>query len=217
LCRLEHIDIMTSSPTLAQRVRDSGVESRRVHTFTLGVDASSQPDGDGARELLRRHGITGEFLLTVGTVEPRKNLSRLNAAVHNAASLPPVVVVGAAGWGEVQTDALRLVGPQSEGIVQALRHMARAHVFVPVAEGWGLPAVEALAAGRPLLVSATVPSAVGRADALVVDPCDVDALTDGLLRVLDAEQSEEAASRRQASVASLTWASCARDHVAVWR
>ena len=68
-----------------------------------GTDHLAPPTGGGADALLRRAGVSGEFLLTVGTLEPRKNLDRLVQAFRRVRpSLPgrwPLVIVGPTGWG----------------------------------------------------------------------------------------------------------------------
>ena len=217
LKRHEATTALVTSEATAARLLDDGFHPERVAVIRLGVNASVTPDDERAKALLTAAGVEGPFFLVVGTVEPRKNLARLAAAVRQSPELPPVVVVGPQGWSRENLTGLVLLGPQDAAVLAALRASARAHVFVPLAEGWGLPAVEALAAGRPLLVSSTVPSTPSASDARRVDPTDLDALVVGLHEVLAIDDSTTARAARVASTATLTWAACARDHLAVWQ
>jgi glycosyltransferase involved in cell wall biosynthesis len=211
------IDLFVTSEALAARLVDDGVAASRLHVAPLGITVSTTFDDEGARALLARVGVEGPFLLTVGTVEPRKNLDRLSEAVGGLPSLPPVLVVGGAGWGQVSAPHLTFVGAVSDGVLASLSRWATGHISVPIAEGWGLPAAEALALGRPLLVSTTVPSVATRGDAVRVDPLQVTAIRAGLEALLDLPDDEAHRQRRRDAVADLTWAHCARAHVAVWR
>jgi glycosyltransferase involved in cell wall biosynthesis len=116
----------------------------------------------------------------------------------------------------VATEGAVVLGEVDVLDLTALTSSCRLMAYVPIEEGWGLPPVEALAAGRPV-VSSLVPSVEGNGQVTFVDPLDVDSIADGL--VLAATASDEPADRaaRRDSVAQLTWANCARDHLAAWR
>jgi len=89
--------------------------------------------------------------------------------------------------------------------------------YVPRAEGWGLPPVEALAQGSRVVASVTTPSVIENDEVVLVDPLDVDAIARGLLAAVAAPDDEPARARRRASVADLTWRNVALDHLAGWR
>jgi glycosyltransferase involved in cell wall biosynthesis len=173
-----------------------------------------------------RHGLVGElgesgnFTLAVGTIQPRKNIERLIAAHEVARSretdLGPLVLAGAVGWGEVSTEGAITLGEVDEADLATLVANCRVMAYVPIEEGWGLPPIEALAAGRPVVASA-VPSVLGNPEVVVVDPLEVDSIADGLVAALRAGDDETDRERRRASVQDLTWANCARDHLAAWR
>lgn len=137
-----------------------------------------------------------QFVLCVGSLEPRKNLARLLRA-HQALDLDlrqtyPLVLVGGHGW---KNDALlesltndahcRVLGRVSRRALRTLYNLATVFVYPSLAEGFGLPVVEAMACGAPVLTSNTtsLPEVVGDA-ALTVDPLDQGALTEGLHRLL---------------------------------
>src|SRR5437660_292135 len=130
-------------------------------------------------------GLGGPFLLTVGTVEPRKNLVRLLAAYEEARrKLPdpwPLLVVGPPGWGQTvrPPQGAVLAGHVSDPVLAGLYASARCLVYVPLQEGFGLPAVEGMAACLPVVAS-PMPSI---ADAgLQVDPLDVAAIADAIVQ-----------------------------------
>jgi alpha-1,3-rhamnosyl/mannosyltransferase len=165
-------------------------------------------------------GVDGPFLLSVGTLEPRKNLARLVRAYERIrTALPepwPLVLVGPSGWGErVRPETgVVLTGLVTPSELSALYSMARLLAYVPLVEGFGLPPVEAMAFGTPVVAS-PLPSTADAA--FVVDPLDTGSIADGLLAVAT-DESERARLRqlgRQRS-ATLRWSGIARRHVEVW-
>ena len=197
------------------------LHDRRVHVIEEGCDHLPPPDDDGADRLLSRLGVVGPFLLTVSTLEPRKNLARLIEAYAAARPrLPepwPLVVVGPSGWGErlAAQPGVVLTGFVSEAVKSALLQRARCVAYVPLLEGWGLPATEAMAMGTPVVASA-MPS-IGDA-ALVVDPADVQAIADGIVAAAaDEDRRALLVERGAARARALTWAAAAAAHVEAWR
>ncbi|MGH9083065.1 MAG: glycosyltransferase, partial [Acidimicrobiales bacterium] len=159
--------VVPSAPVAAQ-LSDAGFPGDAVHRLPWGADHLPAPDAAGAAALLRRLGVAGGYLLTAGTLEPRKNLARLVAAYAAArGSLPepwPLVVVGPSGWGASGLadagvpDGVAAAGPVADGVLAALYAGARAFAYVPLTEGFGFPPVEAMVAGVPVVASTSVPS-----------------------------------------------------------
>ncbi len=214
---------VTCSPVTADALVAAGAGARRVHVVEYGCDHLPEPDDEAAASVLANLGVTGPYLLSVGTLEPRKNVPRLVAAYHAARPrLPepwPLVVVGPSGWGDPELsdgrDGVVMAGWVGAGALAGLYRRARAAAYVPLMEGWGLPAVEAMAAGTPVVAS-PMPSTGGAA--LEVDPLDVDAIAAALVEVAtdDAARSDlTSAGLRRA--AALTWESTARTHVDLWK
>jgi glycosyltransferase involved in cell wall biosynthesis len=223
LKRRTDLRIFTSSPGLRERLIGEGFESERVHAVRLGVDddTTAAATGDVVRDLLGRHGVSGPFTLYVGTREPRKNLERLikahGRALAASPELGPLVLVGPAGWGGVDTFGATVLGIVASDVLKGLYRDATVLAFVPRAEGWGLPPVEALHAGTRVVASTTTPSVTNNPEVVQVDPLDVDSIADGLTRALAMESTQSGRDRRRDSVAALTWANSALDHLAGWR
>jgi glycosyltransferase involved in cell wall biosynthesis len=213
--------LLASSDALALQLRSEGIH--RVATLEgglYGADHLPPPDDTAAAELLGSLSVEGDFLLSVGTLEPRKNLPRLGEAYARArpmlAAPIPLVVVGPTGWGPglAPTEGLVLAGAVPDAALSALYRRTRALVYVPLHEGYGLPVVEAMHAAAPVVAS-PVPSA--GAAALEVDPTDVAAIADAIVRVCDDEQERVRLVAAGAShTAELTWDRAAERHADLW-
>ena len=222
LARRGDVRILTSSPLLGARLIAEGLDPARLFPVRLGVDDTVEPaDPSRVAALLAQHGVTGPFTLVAGTREPRKNLAALISAHREArireTGLGPLVVAGPAGWGAVDTADAVVVGVVERSVLAGLYRDAAVVAYVPRAEGWGLPPVEALAHGAAVVASTATPSVADNDQVVRVDALDVDAITEGLTRALAMGTDPASRDARRASVASLTWRACALDHLAAWR
>ncbi len=214
-------DFVVPSEPVALEVRDAGVDVRRITVIEPGVDHLPDPDIPAATRILEELGVRERFILSVGTREPRKNLDMLIAAYSDVRdSLPgrwPLVVVGPEGWGtDVKTrDGVKLAGRVSTGVLSALYKNAELLAYVPLVEGFGLPPLEAMLAGTPVVASA-VPSVGGAA--FVVDPHNREDIANGLLSVsTDTALRDRLVRDGMARASQLTWKQCASHHVDLWR
>ena len=218
------------SESVAEELRAAGAPGGAVAVIAWGSDHLPAPDLAGARDVLAGVGVAGPYLLSVSTLEPRKNLERLAAAYALARGrLPepwPLVVVGPRGWGgagptEAPPPGVVPLGAVDDAVLAGLYAGARAFVYVPLAEGFGLPPLEAMGQGVPVVASEAVPSAAegsGTRCALRVDPLDVEAIADALVRVgTDDELRAELVSAGSARARSRTWGSVATEHRDLWR
>lgn len=208
-----------------------GVDEARITVVRGGADHLAPPDEDATNALLTQVGVRGEYLLSVGTLEPRKNLDRLVQAFHRARpQLPerwPLVIVGPTGWGHgarpQESDGVVFTGSVPDAVLSALYRRARAFAYVPLTEGYGLPPLEAMRMGAPAVVSSEVPSVhdLGESDpppARIVDPLDVDGMAAALVAVLTDDTLRNEMSARGSSFASArTWQATASAHVRLWR
>ncbi len=162
-------------------------------------------------------------MLAVGTLEPRKNLPRLVSAY---ASLPvelqaqhPLVVVGAEGWRTGETlaalkslgERARLLGHVSDAELVRLYRRCDVFCYPSLGEGFGLPVLEAMAAGAPVLTSnATSLPEVGGEAVEYVDPWSVESIAAGLTRLLgSANRRAELAELARARAREFSWANTA--------
>ncbi len=218
----DDIRLLPSSPLLAPRLIALGVDPRRIFPIRLGVDDGgiTPASPTDVRAHLLSAGVRGPFTLHAGTREPRKNVERLVAA-HAAArasepALGPLVFVGPPGWGSANTGDAVVLGMVSRELLLGLYREATVVAYVPRAEGFGLPPVEALRAGTRVVASSNCPSVATNGEVALVDPLDIDALGEGLLRAVAGGINDAARERRRASVADMTWRNCALDHLAAW-
>ena len=207
-----------------------GLPEQKVHAIPNGVDARFAPRPDAVATVCERHGLEAPFVLAVGALQGRKNVPRLVRAF--AASAPRdhlLAVVGgdrgdragvvaaavAAGLG----DRLRLLGHVGEDALPDLYSAARVLAFPSLYEGFGLPALEAMACGTPVVASRTtgLGEAVGDA-ALTVDPTSVEELADALGRALEDEALRaRLVAAGSARAAELSWSRTAARTAAVYR
>ena len=215
--------IVPSGSTAADLL-DAGADPHRLHIVPEGCDHLPANRGDG----------WGDYLLTVSTLEPRKNLARvIEAYVRIRPSLPkpwPLRIVGPAGWQGHGGDGLpqhlpegvELVGRVDDHELSVLYANARAFVYVPLLEGFGLPPLEAMRSGLPVVASTAVPSVGDSVEdgselCLRVDPLDVDAIASAVFTAL-VDDERRATFRRGGLLlaAKRTWAASAAGHVRVW-
>ncbi len=178
-----------------------------------------------------RYGIASEYLLYVGTIQPRKNLSRLVEAFGILSSHTgrqyQLVVAGKRGWlyeqiyGKVEKlrlgDRIIFTDYVPDADLPLLVGGARLSVLPSLYEGFGMPLLEAMACGTPVVASrvSALPEVAGEA-ALLVDPRDVEALAEAMERVLGDEELRSDLRRRGLERAKeFSWDRCARETLAV--
>jgi O-antigen biosynthesis alpha-1,3-rhamnosyltransferase len=228
--------VLTDSSFVRQEVIETfGMAPERVVAIPLGVSPLFRPQSEQeTRPLLARRGLAhGQYLLSVGTLEPRKNLATVLRAY---AALPPatqekipLVLAGLPGWnfGALATEIaplvaagkVRAVGYLSRPDLAALIAGAATLIYPSLYEGFGLPPLEAMACGVPPIVSnaSSLPELVGDAG-MQVEPLDVAALRDAMQSLLDQPGLRSELGRRALMQAQrFSWDSCARHTLAAYR
>jgi glycosyltransferase involved in cell wall biosynthesis len=226
--RAARVVIVPSEATRRELRRLLHVPDARIVTVPLA--ARTPLVGSQERQILDEFDLrAGDYILTIGTIEPRKNHVRLLAAFERLARGHPdlrLVIVGAWGWhsnrfrralvaSPVQ-DRVILTGHRTDGEVAALLHGCLVMAYPSLYEGFGLPVVEAMAAGIPVVTSriSSLPEAAG-GSAVLVDPYDVGSIVDGLLDAMS--RREELAAGGLVRVAGRTWRDVAAETVDVYR
>ncbi len=224
--------IADSCHTRADLIRLLGVRPERIEVVYLGVDETFRPVTDPAAlaAVRERYGLPERVILYLGTLEPRKGLDTLVAAFARlAADLPHhLVIAGKRGWYTEplfrQVRALGLErrvhfpGYVAAGDQAALYSLADLFVLPSRYEGFGLPVLEAMACGTPVVCSqaASLPEVAGDA-AVLVPPGDVEALAGGLRGVLqDGVLRQGLRERGLERARRFTWEETARHTLAVY-
>ncbi len=223
IARREAVAVVVPSRFTGDELIDAGFQPSRIHVAHHGVDAPATPPPPGVLGTLSPGlGSGAPFLLFVGTIEPRKGVDVLLAAHRHLRGDWPdlrLVVAGPAGWGEdldLDRDGVVAPGRVAQPVLDALYAHAALVVVPSRTEGFGLPALEAMARGCPVVCSdrGALPEVVGTGG-LVVPGADRDAeVLAGALGPLLADDGRRAdlaaAGRTRAS--AFTWAASAAAH-----
>lgn len=212
--------VLCSSQATMDDVSFAGISDDRLRLVPLGVEIEHAPPDEVAR-VRRLYDLPDEYLLFVGTVEPRKNLRGLVAAIGLLDDPLPLVVAGAEGWGEIGVDATGTAGVRFLGFVPSddLNALyAGAHVFCYPSEreGYGLPVLEAMAQGVPVVTSAgTATEETAGNAAVLVEPSDPADIARGIGDAIS--RRSELSAKGIARAHKLSWSNTAALTAAAYR
>ncbi len=224
--------IAVSQATRTALLEQYGVPPERVHVIYNGYTPDLEPVRDPQRlaAVRQTYGIPGDYILYLGRIQPRKNLQRLIQAFARLAADNPhlsLVLAGPGGWleegirAEIAAQGLEgrvlLPGYIAAADKAALLSGARVFAFPSLYEGFGIPVLEAQTCEVPVLTSTTssLPEVAGDA-ALLVDPTDVDAIAQGLRRLLeDKALRADLQARGRINVHRFTWERAGRELAAL--
>ena len=196
--------VAISEFTKRELVELLGVARDKVHVIGVPPRSAFSPDGERA---------DGDYVLAVGTLEPRKNLAVAAEAAHRAGV--ELRVVGARGWGNVELNGVRRLGEVGDDELARLYRGARALVYPSLYEGFGVPILEAMASGTPVVTSAggaTEETAGGAA--VLVDPLDPASVAEGIERA--DRRRDELRAAGLARAAAFTWDDVAERTIEVY-
>lgn len=180
-CRRADLVLCPSAATRAD-LTALGFDAARVRVVPWGVDAVPVTDEDSER-VRARYQLPDRFVLFVGTVEPRKNLTRLAQAVAAVEPALELIVAGAAGWGggPHASEHVRFLGFVPADDLPALYSSATVFAYPSLQEGFGLPIAEAMSYGTPVVTSrGSATEEVAGGAAVLVDPLDTHSIRDGI-------------------------------------
>ncbi|RLE20397.1 MAG: glycosyltransferase family 1 protein [Actinobacteria bacterium] len=210
--------VICSSQATVDDCVAAGFDEAMLRLVPLGVDSAraNQADIDRVRQ---RYRLPEEFVLFVGTLEPRKNLARLTQAMGKREVRQSLVVVGADGWGDVgdvDYGETTFLGFVPDDDLSALYAASTVFAYPSEREGFGLPVAEAMAQGAAVVTSrGTSTEEVAGGAAVLVDPFDVDDIARGIDEAID--RREELAEPAVERAAELTWHAAAERTLAVYR
>jgi alpha-1,3-rhamnosyl/mannosyltransferase len=213
----------------------TGISPNKISVIPLGVDKRWFRDVPATEfaQVRARHALPERFFISVGTLQPRKNIE---GAILAHRSMPlaerqriPLVIVGRAGWKceavlkmiaeDTHSGAVRWLQHVPEADLLAVVKSASALVFASLAEGFGLPVLEAFAAQVPVVTSNTtsLPEVTSNA-ALTVDPLDIAALSAAMQRVIgDEALANDLKQRGLLRAQAFNWQACASATVGVYQ
>jgi len=222
--RATHV-IADSSATKSDLVHFYGLDPDKISVLLSGIDLQTFSPGGVESSLLQQYGLDRPYILSVGTVQPRKNYSRLILALSRLRQQGYdllLAIAGGEGWLNDElyttlhqsgmTDSVKILGFVQESHLPMLYRGAELLALPSLYEGFGFPVLEAMACGTPVVTSnvSSLPEVAGDA-ALLVDPLSLDEITDALQQILDqADLRETLIARGYLQAQGFTWAESAR-------
>lgn len=218
LTRRDAAVVVVPSEATRRDVEAHGIAADRLAVVPYGIETPVAGD-DEVDQVLRRHDLGRPYVVWVGTIEPRKNLPTVVAAhrrLRAAGDALDLVLVGPGGWHE---DLEAVLGDDRRGVhvlgfvpdaeLRALLRGAAVCCYPSLREGFGLPVLEAMAQGTPVVTSAGTSTAeilgpdggAGRA----VDPRDADAVAAGLAELAEPARRADASAAALARAATYSW------------
>ena len=225
-----HRIIAVSENTKKDIMEILGVSDKKIVVIHEAADPLFFPREKEEREKIReKYGIKGEFLFCAGTREPRKNLARLIAAFAELSRAYPeldLVIAGKYGWGDdlgadhkLQNTRVKVLGFVPKEDLACLYSSARAFIYPSLYEGFGLPILEAMACGCPVVTSNLGSmKEIAAGSSVLIDPGSVGSIADGISKVLRSDKlREELRIKGLKRVGDFSWEKTALQTLEVYR
>lgn len=229
--RRADIIVAISRATASDIVENLGVQEDKIEVLYQGTTMLQKATTEEVGALREKFGLDRDYILFVGRIEPRKNLPRVLKAFEISGLYRDLdlVLAGPPGWHMSQfneafnflscRDSVRILDYVQDRDLAALYSGARLFVFASLKEGFGLPILEAMSVGCPVLTSncSSMPEVAGDA-ALYVDPFDIDSISNGLLKIANDSELRSRLSRSgKERVAEFTWEKTAEKMIQIYR
>lgn len=210
--------VLCSSKATMDDCVSAGLGSDRLRLVPLGVESGAVDTGEVAR-VRALYRLPARYLLFVGTLEPRKNLRGLVEAVTQLDDPLPLIIAGAEGWGDMTIPSVgdvRFIGFVPAADLSGLYAGAEVFCYPSEREGYGLPVLEAMVQGTPVVTSSgTATEETAGGAAVLVDPSDPGDIARGVTDAL--ARRDELSSRGLVRAEQLTWSETARHTAAAYR
>lgn len=225
---------ITDSDSTTRDLKQYFKPQKPITRIYLGSYLTMPPDSaeKAIKDSAPLHFTNQPYILSVGTLEPRKNLATVLDAykmlLNQVELAPDLLIVGAKGWltdieARTQqlgiTDHVKLTGFVTDKELQTLYQQATMLVYPSLYEGFGIPPLEAMSSGCPVITSnaSSLPEVVADAG-ILIDPTDTNALSDAMQHLLThPAQASLLREKGYRQAARFSWARCAEETVAVYR
>jgi glycosyltransferase involved in cell wall biosynthesis len=205
------------------------VPGERVDIIYNGYDPYFQQEisNEEIEIVLKKFEIKQSYILFIGTLEPRKNLRNLFKAYLNSKACKenvPLVICGKMGWLQdqfmqeikpyIESKKVILTGYVTDKELLCLYKRSLFFAFPSLYEGFGIPILEAMAAGVPVLTSGNSSMKELFMDCTEqIDPYDIDSISDGIDRLLDKDLRDTLATKGKKKANNFSWSKCALEHI----
>lgn len=225
--------IAISQATKRDIVRLLHVPDDKVSVVYIAANEKFKPMKNAKEQLKKKFRISEDFILFVSTIEPRKNLQRLIKAYFLAKKIgmkEKLVIVGSPGWGDGYnnvrklvkslnlTDDILFMGYVNDKDLPFFYNSAKVFIYPSIYEGFGIPPLEAMQCGCPVIASNTssIPEVVGDAG-ILIDPYNEHEMAERMLEVLKSESlRKELRERGLRQAKKFSWEKCARETIRVY-
>jgi len=221
--------ISVSDFTRLEAISHLSIPPEKISAVPLAAAPHFRPASPSQiRQVLERYHLPPRYFLFVGTIDPRKNLDLVLKGLARLKKVPPLVIAGWKGWGYKVLlrklsqlnleDRVFLLDYVSDSDLRALYSGAEAFFYPSFYEGFGLPVLEAMACGCPVITSkvTSLPEVAGDA-AILIDPSSEEEMVNAMEAVLDSKYRQELIQKGFKQAQKFSWEKCASETLAIFK